>query len=252
MHSSTRISSPCAKAAAMAAGSSSGGVDFRDAERRAVGVGFHEEGQPQVGDDPRRIERLVPAEEHLAGEVDAASRERALGGDLVEGDDRRDHRARRIGNAHHVEVALQPAVLAGRAVDDDERVVELPPLAFHGEREVVLVHLPLPPVRRRVVPVAAMQVDYRDVVFPAVQRRGDLCGALQGDLPFGRVAAREECYFQFFHRCPCRLYRFYCFAVRLGRLRGCRGPCSGTPESPAPSRRTAGPRRCPCRGPAPG
>jgi len=38
--------------------------------------------------------------------------------------------------------------------------------------------------------------------FPAVQRRGDLCGALQGDLPFGRVAARKECYFQFFHRCP--------------------------------------------------
>ena len=151
MHSSIRISSPWANAASMAAGSSSGVWTFVTPKRRTAGVGFYEKRHAQFRDDFRRVERLAPAQENFACEVDTA-RQRAFGGDFVEGDDRRGHRARRIGNAHHVEVSLQFAVLAGRAVDDDEGIVERFSFTVYGDRKVVLVHLPLAAVGRRVVP----------------------------------------------------------------------------------------------------
>ena len=203
------------------------GVHLRYAERRAVGVRLHEQGHSQFRDDLRRVERFAAAQEDLAGQVDTPC-ERAFGGDLVEGDDRRGHRARRIGNAHHVEVALQLAVLAGRAVNDDQRVVERLAHTVDGDREIILVHLPLPPVGGRMVPVAAVEVDDRDVVFRVVEGRLDLGGALKGDFPFGRIAARQEGYLQTCH------------------FRGCIYLCIGIPVSPAPSGRTPWLRRA-CR-----
>ncbi len=141
-HSSIRISSPWANAASMAAGSSSGACTFVTPNDEPLALGFTNRGIPV----PRRScagSTASPlAQEDLAGQVDTPC-ERAFGGDLVEGDDRRGHRARRIGNAHHVEVALQLAVLAGRAVNDDQRVVERFAHTVDGDREIILVHLPL-------------------------------------------------------------------------------------------------------------
>ncbi len=172
MHSSMRTPSLSAKAASSAAGSASAVRTF------VAGVGFHEERQPQPGDDRLGVAGLSALQEHLAGEVESVAGERALGRDLVEGHHRRGHRARRVRDAHHVEIALQAAVLARRAVDDDQRVVERAATAVDRDREVVLVHLPRAAVGRGVVPVAPVQVDERDVVFFAIERRFDLCGAL--------------------------------------------------------------------------
>lgn len=47
------------------------------------------------------------------------------------------------------------------------------------------------------MPVAVVQVDDRDVVFRVVERRFDLRGALESDLPLGGVAARQEGDFEF-------------------------------------------------------
>ena len=77
---------------------------------------------------------------------------------------------------------MQTAVLARRAVNQDQGVVECFVLAVDGDREVVFIDLPLPSVGRRVVPVAAVQVDEGYVVFRRIERRCDLCGALERDL----------------------------------------------------------------------
>ena len=95
---------------------------------------------------------------------------------------------------------MQASVLARRAVDDDERIVEDLSHPVDRERKVVLVELPLPAVGGRVVPVAVVQVDDCDVVFRVVERRLDLCGALQGDLPLGGVAACQKGNLESFHQ----------------------------------------------------
>lgn len=233
MHSSTRISSPVRRPWRWRP-ELLGGVHLRHAERRSVGVGLHEERHAQLIDDCGGVDLLAAAQEEFAGEVDAVPGQRALGGDLVEGDDRRGHRARRVGNLHHVEVALQPAVLARRSVDDDQRIVECLALTVDRHREVVLVHLPLSSVGGRAVPVAVVQVDDRDVVFRVVERRFDLRGALESDLPLGGVAARQEGDFEFFHRS--------CGCVVAG-MRRRSDPCApGTP--------CGGPLRCAARAPS--
>ena len=47
--------------------------------------------------------------------------------------------------------------------------------------------------------VAAVEIDDCDVVFRVVEGRFDLCGALEGDLPLGRISAGQEGYLQTCH-----------------------------------------------------
>ena len=165
----------------------------------------------------------VAAEEKAPGQRNPEFGYGAFGRNFVEGDHRRGHRTGGVRNPHHVEVTLQTAVLARCAVNQNQGVVESFAVAVDGDREVVFIDLPLPSVGRRVVPVAAVQVDEGYVVFRRIERRCDLCGALERDLPFRGVAARHQGNVESFH------------------IRGCRCPYAGTKEFHRSFPRIAGP-----------
>ena len=94
---------------------------------------------------------------------------------------------------------MQPAVFAGRAVNEDQGVVEQRFFTRDGDREVVFIDLPPTAVGPRVVPVAVVQVDQFYFVFLRIERLGDLCGALEGDFPLGGVPACQQGDMQRFH-----------------------------------------------------
>ena len=86
-----------------------------------------------------------------------------------------------VGDAEHVEVALQHAVFAGVAVDDDKGKVEA---VDAGDGEVVAVDGDMLVVVGQAVPPLPVDDDFVDVVFLVVEGFVYLASALYGDVVF--------------------------------------------------------------------
>ena len=71
-----------------------------------------------------------------------------------------------VGNAEHVEVALEDTVLAGVSMDDDEGQVEV---VDTGDGEIVAVDGSVVAVVGETVPSVAVDDDFVDVVFLMVE-----------------------------------------------------------------------------------
>ena len=162
--------------------------DFRDAEAASAGVRLDEQRQARlVG-----IDLTVTVEQNLAGHVQTRSVQGAFAGRLVERDDRCDEAAGRVRDSHHVQISLQPSVLARRAVNQDQGVFETNPAPAERQREVVAVQLRRGAVRSRIGPAAVVKNDFIYVVFVGIEYLFDQRGAFQRDFPFGRVSAGDQ------------------------------------------------------------
>ena len=113
---------------------------------------------------------------------------------FVEGEGRGVETAGGIGDAEHVEIALEDAVLAGVAVDDDEGEVEV----FDAlDGEVASIDREVGAIVCEPVPVGTIDDDFIDIVFFVVEVVVNLAAAIDGDLVFARVAAHDEGNVQF-------------------------------------------------------
>ena len=167
--------------------------DFRYAETAAAGVRFDEQRQAQFAGNGSRVDFRIPADQNFPRQVDACSGESPFAGRFVERDDRCDESARRVGDFHHVEVSLQASVLAGGAVNQDQRIVRSDLFAFSFDREVFAIQFRDDAVLVHVVPAAVVQDDFVDVVFGAVEILFDQRGSFECDLPFGRFSSGDQC-----------------------------------------------------------
>lgn len=115
---------------------------------------------------------------------------------LVEGEAGGVETAGGVADAQHVEVALQDAVLAGVAVDDDEGQVEVHLLSVVGDREVAAVHGPVLAV---VLPVPPCAVDNNlvNIVFAVVELTIHLAAAGDADIMLATVATHDKSYILF-------------------------------------------------------
>ena len=122
---------------------------------------------------------------------------------LVEGEAGGVEAAGGVADAQHVEVALQDAVLAGVAVDDDESQVEVYLLAVVRHSEVATVHRAVLAV---VVPVPALAINdnFVNIVFGMVQLAIHLITTGDADVVLATVTAHDKCYI-LFHRFKIKL-----------------------------------------------
>ena len=111
---------------------------LRHAETAAAGVGLHEARQPETRNHAVLVGQVLAlTHEHGVGDVQVGiGAEEVVERKFVECQSLNEHVARGIGQADEVEVALQDAVLARRAVNGDIGKVELPAAVGRVEREV--------------------------------------------------------------------------------------------------------------------
>ena len=179
---------------------------LRDAEAGAAVRGLDEQGQAQGRD------RLLGEGVHVLAEADKSIRREfhivqspqiVLAGVFVERHGGDEGAAGGVRDAQHLEIALQEAGLARRAVLHDVHEIELDFLAQHADGEVGLVHLGLGALRERdphrirlphrhELPVAEAGEDLIDVVTELVDAGGGELAAPASHLPLGRITAVDD------------------------------------------------------------
>ena len=183
-------------------------LDLGDTETAAARIRFDKQRQAQFRDDGCGVYFRSFVQQNLFGQVDAAAGDGPFAGSFVERQHRGYESAGRIRNAHHVEIALQPAVFAGGAVNDDQGIVEFDFPAGDGQGKVVAVEFAFCSVRRCVGPVPVAQDNGVRGVTAAVEGASDIFGALQRDLPFRGVPSGQQGYVSYHgNRCYVRVQK---------------------------------------------
>ena len=160
-----------------------GRFDFGGGHAAASCGGFDEEGIAECGivDFVERGLRHV-VEENGTGYIDDAEAfDHRVAVAFVKGEGGGVVAAGSVGDAEHVEVALQHAVFAGVAVDDDKGEIEA---VDAGDGEVVAVDRDMLVVVGQAVPPLPVDDDFVDVVFLVVEGFVYLASALYGDVVF--------------------------------------------------------------------
>ena len=179
---------------------------FRDAEAGTAVRRLDEKGQAQGRN------RLLRERVHILSDADEGVRcefhivqpaEVVLAGVFVERHGGDEGAAGGVRDAQHLEIALQEAGLARRAVLHDVHEIELDLLAQHADGEVGLVHLGLGALRERdphrirlphrhEFPVAEAGENLVDVVFEFIDPGCGELAAAAGHLPLGRITAVDD------------------------------------------------------------
>ena len=145
-----------------------GCFDFGSGYTAASCGGLDEEGVGEVCgvEFVERVLREV-VDEYGTGNVDDAEAfDHGVAVSFVESECRGVESTGCVGNAEHVEVALEDTVLAGVSMDDDEGQVEV---VDTGDGEVVAVDGSVVAVVGEAVPSVAVDDDFVDVVFLMVE-----------------------------------------------------------------------------------